>query len=87
MFLLFVVFAIAIVCFLLYKKGVIKPAPGNMNVSQRYDSEAGHFVVSGKKDKFVITKDRNIAFLVENGQIVACKDKRVDKDFKYYGGK
>ena len=87
MIILFVVLIVAIVCLLLYKKGIFNSASDNINVSQKYDSEAGQFVISGKKNKFVITKDENIAFLVENGQIVACKDKRVSNDFKYYGGK
>ena len=77
---------VAIVCFVLYKKGVYNSASdNNIDVSQKYDSEVGKFVISGKKNKFVITKDENIAFLVEDGQIVACKDKRVGNDFKYYG--
>ena len=85
MIILGVVLIVAIVCFVLYKKGVSNFASDNIDVSQKYDSEAGQFVISGKKNRFVITKDENIAFLVEDGQIVACKDKRVGNDFKYYG--
>ena len=44
-------------------------------------------MVGGKKNKFKICKNNNIEFLVENGQIVACKDKRVSNEFKFYGGK
>lgn len=87
MIILFIVLLVAIVCYILYKKGVFNVSPDNVDVSQRYDSELGRFVIFGKKKKFVITKDENIAFLVEDGQIVACKDKRVSNDFKYYGGK
>ncbi len=56
------------------------------SISQKYESVEGNFVIKGNKNKFVITKNNNISFLVENGQIVACKDKRISKDYKYYGG-
>ena len=83
----FIVLIIAVACIVLYKRGVFNSKSENINVSQKYDSEYGNFVILGKKNKFVITKNEHISFLVEDGQIVACKDKRVGNDFKYYGGK
>lgn len=53
-------------------------------INQTYNSAEGNFVISGEKDRFIITKNELISFLVEDGQIVACMDKRVDKEFKYY---
>ena len=53
-------------------------------INQTYNSAEGNFVISGEKDRFIINKNELISFLVEDGQIVACMDKRVDKEFKYY---
>lgn len=83
---LIVLFAL-MVCLILYKMGFFNLSSDNINVSQRYNSKEGRFVISGKKKRFVITKNENIEFLVEDGQIVACKDKRVSDDFVYYGDK
>lgn len=85
-FIAILIIAIVILILNLYKKDVFNTLPDNVDVSQRYDSKFGQFVITGKKKKFVITKDENISFLVEDGQIVACKDKRVSNDFIYYGG-
>lgn len=76
---------VAIVFYLVWKFTGLNSPSENIDVSQKYDSEAGHFVISGKKNKFIVTKDEKIEFLVEDGQIVACRDKRVSDDFKYYG--
>mgnify|MGYP006955735337 CR=1 FL=1 len=84
---LLIILIAMLACFLLYKKGIFNSLTKNASVSQRYDSEVGNFVVLGKKNKFVITKDEYLSFLVEDGQIVACKDMRVGNEFKYYGGK
>ncbi len=83
----FIVLAIVIVYFVLCKTGYLNSKSDNGRVSQIYESKEGRFVISGQKNNFVITKNENIAFLVKDGQIVACKDKRVGDDFKYYGGK
>lgn len=61
--------------------------PENKSVNQIYESKDGRFVIEGKKRRFKICKSNNIEFLVENGQIVACKDKRISDEFKFYGGK
>ena len=84
--LIIILLVVALFIFL-YKKGIFNSDSDNVDVSQKYNSDAGNFVVSGKKQKFVITKDEKIAFLVEDGQIVACKDKRISNDFVYYGDK
>ncbi len=85
MIILFIVLIAAVACFVLYKKGVFNSTSENIDVSQKFDSEYGNFVISGKKNKFVITKNDHLSFLVEDGQIVACKDKRIGNEFKYYG--
>lgn len=87
MIIFFIVLIAVVACFILYKKGIFDSKSENINVSQKYDSKYGNFVISGKKNKFVITKNEYLSFLVEDGQIVACKDKRIGNDFKYYGGK
>ena len=48
-------------------------------INQTYNSAEGNFVISGEKDRFIITKNELISFFVEDGKIVACMDKRVDK--------
>lgn len=50
-----------------------------------YNLKEGNFKVRGTKKKFIITKDNRYEFLIINGQIVACKDKEIQKDFVYYG--
>jgi len=51
-----------------------------------YESELGEFKADGELEKFVIKKDDRYEFLVENGVIIACKDKVRNKQFIYYGG-
>lgn len=87
MIILFILVIVCVICFIWYKKKTFNSSPDNINVSQTYDSEYGNFTVFGRKNKFVVTKNENISFLVEDGQIVACKDNRISKDYKYYGGK
>lgn len=55
-------------------------------VNCTYESELGKFKADGELEKFIIKKDERYEFLVENGVIIACKDKEHNKQFIYYGG-
>ncbi len=76
--------ALSIAAFFIYRR---RRPSANKYIRQIYEAKEGRFVVGGKKNKFKICKNNNIEFLVENGQIIACKDKRVSNEFKFYGGK
>lgn len=54
------------------------------DIHVKYSNSDSTFVVDGTTDKFVIKKDDRFEFLIENGIIVACKDKKRHKDFIYY---
>ena len=74
-----------LICFLIYKWLQFNPITKNSDINRTCNSKEGKFVIKGKKNKFIICKDDNISFLIEDGQIVACKDKRVSDEFKFYG--
>lgn len=78
----FLIIAVIIFATIIYKK--IKSNKDKFNYS--YKSNEGDFKVDGRKERFVIQKNENFEFLVENAQIVACKDKRKSSEFIYYGG-
>lgn len=73
---------VLIAIFVVFKRKKI----GIKRISQKYSCEEGDFVIKGKKDRFIISKNKDIEFLVKKGQIVASRDLRVSKDFVYYGG-
>lgn len=58
----------------------------NSNFFTKYVFGNNEFFISGKKSSFSIRKNNNIEFLVENGEILACKDKNKSDKFVYYGG-
>lgn len=74
MIIIIAILIFAIILFF-YKKNRVKISINNAN---------GKYKVSGNKNKFVIKKDKRFEFLVEDGVIVACKDKLRDDKFKYY---
>lgn len=80
---LLVLTLIAILVFTLNKKSYGKSA---VKVNESYTCEDGNFKVSGDRNCFIIEKDKQYDFLVQNGLIVACKDKRISSKFVYYGG-
>ncbi|MBS4174293.1 hypothetical protein [Bacillus sp. FJAT-49736] len=49
-----------------------------------YSNSNSTYVADGTSDRFVIKKDDRFEFLIENGMIVACKDKSRHSDFIYY---
>ncbi|MDD7794367.1 hypothetical protein [Clostridium sp. 'White wine YQ'] len=51
-----------------------------------YNCKEGNFKYIGDKDNFVVSKDNRFEFLVKDGVIVACKDKKRHSDFVYYKG-
>lgn len=81
---------ISILAFMVYllvkKRNLSENGMVNNSVNQIYESPEGKFIIEGKRNSFRICKDNNIEFLVENGQIVACRDKRVSSKFKFYRG-
>lgn len=51
-----------------------------------YKCQQGNFKIEGIKSGFTIKKNSRFEFLIKDGQIVACKNKRKNGDFVYYGG-
>lgn len=51
-----------------------------------YKCQQGNFKIEGIKNDFTIKKNGRFEFLIKDGQIVACKDKRKNSNFVYYGG-
>lgn len=51
-----------------------------------YKCQQGNFEIEGIKSSFTIKKNSRFEFLIKDGQIVACKDKRKNDEFVYYGG-
>ncbi len=49
-----------------------------------YDGNERKLVAKGKREKFKIKVDNRFEFLVEDGVIVACKDKKRFRRFIYY---
>ena len=76
MLLLIMFFVLGIGLFFLHEK--------KKKLNIRYESEKGIFEITGMKDKFIIKKDENFEFLIEEGRIVACRDKRKSLEFIYY---
>lgn len=54
-------------------------------INRSYLCDDGHFLINGQIDEFIISKNDKFEFLVKNGRIVSCKDKRVSGDFVNYG--
>lgn len=55
-----------------------------LNWSQK--TAIGDFKAIGKMNKFIISKDDRFEFIVENGVITACKDKKFSDKFIEYRG-
>lgn len=53
-------------------------------VTQEYQCEDGNFKVKGRMNNFIIKKDDNLEFLVQEGEIVALRDITKGKEFIYY---
>lgn len=83
---LFIILIIACSYFIIVRRPVNDRAEVT-TIHQTYNSSDGDFVISGEKDEFTITKNNSISFLVKDGQIVACMDKRASNEFKYYEDK
>ena len=49
-----------------------------------YDDNGRKCIVKGNREKFRIKVDNRFEFLVEDGVIVACKDKKRFRRFIYY---
>lgn len=82
------ILAILIISFMIISKKRSRKTKtqGNIRIKQSYISNEGKFYINGKKNSFSISKNGVFEFLVKDGQIVACKDKRNGADFVYYGG-
>lgn len=79
------IFIFLCILFFVYlkKKTIIE---SNKNIDATYNLDEGRFEIKGTTDKFIISKNDNIQFLVEDGRIIACKDLRVNNEFMFYGG-
>lgn len=88
MYIVFIIFIVVVIgiCLAVKRKKTSASSMDNKIVSKKFQVAEGEFVITGRRNRFRICKNGNIEFLVENGQIVACKDKRVSDDFKFYGG-
>ncbi|URN95073.1 MAG: hypothetical protein NAG76_02100 [Candidatus Pristimantibacillus lignocellulolyticus] len=56
-------------------------------ISETYQSpDQDWFHINGKKDSFIISKNEDHEFLVENGRIVASRNRSKSQQFIYYKG-
>ena len=55
-------------------------------IKKHYSCEDGEFDIIGKKEQFIIVKNGDFEFIVKNGKIISCKDKRNSDNIIYYGG-
>ena len=55
-------------------------------IKKYYSCEEGEFDIVKEKEKFIISKNGNFEFIVKNGKIISCKDKRNSENIIYYGG-
>ena len=53
-------------------------------VNIKYSKDSDTFVLKGKKDNFIITKNGKHSFLVKDGMIIAYKPNKIFSKFKYY---
>ena len=53
-------------------------------VNIKYSKDSDTFVLKGKKDNFIITKNGKHSFLVKDGMIIAYKPTKLFSRFKYY---
>jgi hypothetical protein len=83
-FVLFIIVGVVIINSFNKKKSKISSFDDGINCE--YKCEHGNFKIKGKKCDFVIKKNGQFEFLVRDGQIIACKDKRKTSEFVYYGG-
>ncbi len=79
----FVCIAISIIASYIILKSV-KKIYKSSRVDAMYTLDKEKFKIRGRKNKFIISKNDNIEFLVSNGRIIACRDLRINKEFKYY---
>ena len=56
----------------------------NKRINERYKLFNSDFTAKGKIGNFIINKDKRFDFLVEDGVIVACRDRKRFKEFIYY---
>lgn len=83
-FVLIIIFAVVIKYLFSKKKSKISLV--ELGIDCEYKCEHGNFIIKGKKSNFTIKKNGRFEFLVKDGQIIACKDKRKTPEFVYYGG-
>ena len=76
---------IVLACWFLYHKNHTETRK-RTKIREKYRCQEGEFDIRGHRDDFIISKNKNIDFLVKDGMIVAGRDKRVDKNFVFYGG-
>lgn len=69
-----------------FNKRKKKKALAKNKLYYEYKCQQGNFKVEGIKSDFLIEKNDRFEFLIKDGQIVACKDKRKNDQFVYYGG-
>lgn len=62
----------------------IRKSRSRIKINHTYTSKAGVFRMEGLTKRFVICKDERFEFLVEDGIITACKDRKIHTDFVYY---
>lgn len=83
-FVLLIIVGAVIIYLFCRKKSKISLVETGINCE--YKCEHGNFKIKGKKSDFTIKKNDQFEFLIKDGQIIACKDKRKNLEFVYYGG-
>ncbi|RMD02320.1 hypothetical protein D9O40_06700 [Clostridium autoethanogenum] len=77
---------VCMVIIFLFRKKKSKRSLVECNINCEYKCKEGYFKIKGKKNNFTIEKNGEFKFLIKDGQIIACKDKRKNSEFVYYGG-
>ncbi|MFI3201645.1 MAG: hypothetical protein R3Y54_08995 [Eubacteriales bacterium] len=76
-----IILIIVIIILVVRKKNKLK---NNPKLKKTYRCEDGKFKVKGKRNNFIVRKNKKIEFLVKDGNIVACRDLRVSRKFILY---
>lgn len=58
----------------------------NPKVTAHVKFSEGDFTIQGRKNRFVVKKNADLEFLIQDGQIVAYRNLAKSPQYIYYGG-